>query len=173
MPRNRIIKRYSAAAVSEPEEIEPPKKIIPKWVVFVLAALLFLTAAGFIWAYLNYQRVSKKAAATSLTELQRQEVKKQVDELVAKVGRHIVLPEGEEPAMAEIKDAEMLAKDQPFYKDARNGDKVLIYFKAQKAYIYDPVRDVLVNVGPVVLQNKPAETKPAATAPAKTGTTTE
>jgi hypothetical protein len=147
-------------------------KDIPRWLAFILVILLLASAGGFVWAYKNYQKVSKKTDALSLTEMQRQVVKKQVEELVAKVGRHIVLPQGEEPAMAEVKDAATLADEQPFYKDAHNGDRVLIYFKAQKAYLYDPNRDVLVNVGPVVLQNKPAPPVEAP-APEETSTTTE
>ena len=56
--------------------------------------------------------------------------------------------------MATVVDAAALAKDQPFYKDAHNGDKVLIYVKAQKAIIFDEKNDRLVNVGPVYIDKQ-------------------
>jgi hypothetical protein len=70
---------------------------------------------------------------------------------VAKVRRHIVLPENETPIMATIEKADELAKTQPFYAGAVNGDKVLIYQQAAKAIIYNLAKDVLVNVGPVFM----------------------
>lgn len=39
-----------------------------------------------------------------------------------------------------------------FYTNAKNGDKLIIY--KQKAIIYDPVNNKLVNVGPVFIQKQ-------------------
>ncbi|TAN33237.1 hypothetical protein EPN28_02800 [Patescibacteria group bacterium] len=168
MPTKRRI--TSIQPVEAPPEIAA-KKTVPKWVVFVLVVILLLVSGAFVWAYANNVSVSKKLIVDSV-DAQRQEVKNQIKELVAQVNRHIVLPEGEEPTVATINDAETLAKTQPFYTGAHNGDKILIYVRAQKAFIYDPNRDVLVNVGPVSLQPKPAA--PAQeSASKKTGATTE
>lgn len=94
--------------------------------------------------------------------------KKEVQDLVAAVGKLIVLP-SEEPTVATVMDAKKLIAEQTFYQGAINGDKLLIYPKAQKAIIYSPSRGVLVNVGPVYFNNDQAQT----TAPAaKKATTT-
>ena len=88
----------------------------------------------------------------------------QIKELIAKVGKLILLPTGEEPVIATINDASTLIKEQPFYKGAVNGDVVIVYQKAAKAIVYSPSRNLIVNVGPIVLPDQPA--------PAKTSTST-
>lgn len=69
-------------------------------------------------------------------------------ELVAKVGRHMQLPEGENPTIATITDIEKL-RDQPFFARAKNGDKLLVYRGARKAILYDPVADRIIDVAPL------------------------
>jgi len=66
------------------------------------------------------------------------------------VNNLMLLPEGELPIMATVTNAADLKKEQLFYANVLDGDKVLIYVQNQKAIIYSPSRDVIVNVGPVV-----------------------
>ncbi len=72
----------------------------------------------------------------------------EVADVIAAIGKHILLPEGEEPTVATVSDPEKL-KDQLFFKHAEMGDKVLIYTKAKMAYLYDPDRDILLEVAPI------------------------
>ncbi len=74
--------------------------------------------------------------------------KEQVQNVVAMVAVHIVLPEGEEPTVATVSSLEQLA-GQPFFASAKVGHKVLIYTKAKKAILYDPVIDKIVEVAPL------------------------
>ena len=74
--------------------------------------------------------------------------KEETAKVVALVGKLVILPEGEEPVMATVTDKEKL-KDQPVFAKAENGDKILIYSIAQKAYIYNPTKNVIVDVVPV------------------------
>jgi len=67
------------------------------------------------------------------------------------VGRIIVLPNDEEPTVATVTDPEKL-RDQVFFANAKAGDKVLIYTKARKAYLYDPIAGKLVEVAPITTQ---------------------
>lgn len=60
--------------------------------------------------------------------------KKEIKDLVEKIGKLVILPADEEPVLATVTDKEKL-KDQPLFAKAENGDKILIYAKAQKAYI--------------------------------------
>ena len=62
---------------------------------------------------------------------------KDLEQTIKLVGKHIVLPTGEVPTMATVSDPEKL-KDQPFFEKAQVGDKVLIYQKAKKAYLFRP-----------------------------------
>lgn len=80
------------------------------------------------------------------------EAQKEMSELVASVGKLIDLPSGENPTVATITDPEKL-KDQPFFSNAKSGYKVLIYPTARKAFLYDPSREKLVEVAPLILGN--------------------
>ncbi len=72
--------------------------------------------------------------------------------LVAKVGLLVALPEGEQPTVATVTDKERL-KDQPFFAKAQNGDKVLIFTKAKKAYLYSVSMNKILEVAPVNIGN--------------------
>ena len=93
-------------------------------------------------------------AGYSYTEVRRLQANPQTaanDELravVAKVGRLVVLPEDEQPTLATVADPEQL-KSQPFFARAKKGDKVLVYNKAQKAILYDPVQDKIIEIAPI------------------------
>lgn len=141
------------SSTSRPASLTPSRGGGSKTTV-ALGMLLIMSVAGFVWSYIKYNDYKSKVARLSTPEGQQEMVKKQTAELVNKVKRHIVLPANEEPTVATILDAVGLAKDQPFYKGAKNGDKVLIYVKAQKALIYNEKEDLLVNVGPVFIENK-------------------
>lgn len=81
----------------------------------------------------------------------------EIAQVIAGTGRHIQLPTGEDPLIASIVDVETLVASQPFYQGAKNGDILLVYVQAAKAIIYSPSRDILVNVGPVILDESAAE----------------
>ncbi len=96
----------------------------------------------------NYYKIKTSPAAKSQAEQA-----KITQDLVDKVGKLILLPKGETPLILVIDDVKSLAKDNPFYKNASNGDRVLVYQKAGEAIIYSPTKNLIVNVGPVFLQN--------------------
>jgi hypothetical protein len=70
--------------------------------------------------------------------------------LVEKVGMIVLLPEGEIPTVATVSDLNAL-KGQAFFVDAKVGYKVLIYNKAKKAFLYDPLQNKVINIAPVNL----------------------
>lgn len=73
---------------------------------------------------------------------------KVIDEVVRKVGRHILLPSGEQPTLATVSDVTKV-KGQPFFANASNGDKVLVYTQARKAILYRPSKDIVIEVAPL------------------------
>lgn len=103
--------------------------------MFVLAALLLFTVAAAGYYYLQTRDLRGQAGAT-VGELQ---------ELISRVGRLMVLPEGEQPALATVNDPAQLA-GAPFFTLAKAGDKVLIYPVAKKAILYDPTADKILEV---------------------------
>lgn len=71
--------------------------------------------------------------------------RQEVAALISKVGKLVLLPEGETPTVATISDPEML-KDQPFFAKAVVGDKVLIYNEAKKAILYSVAINKVVDI---------------------------
>ncbi|OHB08971.1 MAG: hypothetical protein A3G46_00325 [Candidatus Zambryskibacteria bacterium RIFCSPLOWO2_12_FULL_39_16] len=72
----------------------------------------------------------------------------EAQKIIEEVSKLIVLPNDEIPTMATIQDPTKL-RSQPFFANAKEGDKVLIYTKAGKAILYDPVKKIIVEVAPL------------------------
>ena len=107
-------------------------------VVILLLAFIAMTGQA---AYLYMQNIQLKKNPQSAAQ-------EEVKSIVAKVGRLIVLPEGETPTIATVTDTKLL-KDQPFFAKAQVGDKVLIYTTAKKAILYNPTSNKIVEVAPL------------------------
>jgi hypothetical protein len=149
---------------------EKPKKN-GSGAVAVLFILLLVAIGGLVWSYTNYQKARSQVALLSTQEGQLQLAQQEVQTLLEKVKKHILLPDGE-PVVATIQDAAALASQQAFYVNSQNDDKLIIY--KDKAIIYSPARDLIVNVGPVFIQEgdelkSPAEvtSEPAPEQPAE------
>src|SRR3989344_1599693 len=101
---------------------------------FLLGLFLVVVVAGGGWWVYNRQSLSDLAniSANSPAKLSDS----QVDQLVARVGQFMVLPSDETPSVAIIRDVESLSQQQSFYRDAKNGDVLVVY--STRAIIYDP-----------------------------------
>jgi hypothetical protein len=112
--------------------------------LLILAAILLLglIAAGYKY-YMAQQEIAaiKQGANQNST---KDEVKKLLDE----VSKLYIIPQGEEPTVATISDIEKL-KNQPFFRNAKNGDKVIIFNSIKRAILYDPVSKKIVDIVPV------------------------
>lgn len=106
-------------------------------IIIGLVLLLVVTGGGL--AYYMLGGPNSKVAAEN-----------ELNDVVAKVGKLMVLPEGETPTLATVADPEKL-KDQKFFSNAQTGDKVLIYTNSQKAILYSPSLNKIVEVAPVNL----------------------
>lgn len=80
------------------------------------------------------------------------------EKIIKKISKLILLPEGEDPTIATVTDPQKL-KEQPFFAHAEAGDKVLIYTRAGKAILYNPKKNLLVDVAPMNL-SLPGESMP-------------
>jgi hypothetical protein len=78
----------------------------------------------------------------------QEDASKDLANTIKLVGKHIVLPTDEMPTMATVSDPAKL-KDQPFFANAKKGDKVLIYSESRKAVLYNPETDRVVEVAPI------------------------
>lgn len=95
-----------------------------------------------------------------------QAIQAEVSKMVSEVGKLIVLPSGETPTIATVTDITKL-KSQPFFQNAKNGDKVLIYANAKEAILYDPVLKKVLNVAPLNIGTSSAQTASPSSLPKK------
>ena len=137
-----------------PQQPKPKKKQKLNLLSVLLLVLLFLVGT---FGYLYYQ-TDQKLRRLSTPQGQDEVAKKEVQELTAKLGKLTILPQ-EEAVVATILDAQYLATQSAFYQDAQNGDKLVVYPQAQKAYIYSPEKNIIVNAGPLIV-NQDQSTRP-------------
>jgi len=108
---------------------------------------LFLALAG---GYFSYHFYSKYEA---LKNNPNTAVQEETETLVNQAGKVFELPTGEDPTVATVQDKEKL-KDQQFFNNAENGDRVLVYINAKKAILYRPSTNKVIEVAPLVMDTK-------------------
>ena len=118
------------------------KNISKKKLVLSLVYIIIVVGAlGFGAAqYSNYRDLKNNPDKVAAQESSR---------ITEKVSKLYKLP-SETPTIATVQDKEKL-KDQPFFKDANNGDTILIYQGARLAIIYRESENRLINVGPIAI----------------------
>lgn len=120
------------------------------WWRMVLALVVVGVLAWFVFDYIDTKKqLTLLESPVAVQEAQKEANEKEIQEVIAQVSKFIILPDGA-PSLATIQDVGALAEQQPFFKDAQNGDQILIY--TDKAIIFSPERNILVNVGPVYAQ---------------------
>ncbi|HEX8763309.1 MAG TPA: hypothetical protein VF733_06170 [Candidatus Saccharimonadales bacterium] len=79
--------------------------------------------------------------------------------IIRQVGKLYILPTDEEPTVALITDKSSLSSsgNREFYKNAQNGDYLLVYNKAKIAFLYRQSVHKLVHVSPVIPSQGPTE----------------
>lgn len=116
-----------------------PKKLSP-WLL-VVALLLFS-----IFMFVQYRDAKHKIASSAPAA-----ANKQVEDVLTKVGKLIILPKDEKPGSVQtVSDIDKL-KGLEFFINAQKGDKLIVYTKSKKAILYRPSTNQLVNVAPVTV----------------------
>lgn len=118
---------------------------------------IVLVIALAILAYVNYSK--RVQLATELQKLSVQMEQLQTGNnpqnvaaakaIVERVRRHIMISTAVEPTVATIVDVETLKSRNEFYKDAKNGDNLIV--TPTRAILYDPDKDIILDVVPVQL----------------------
>lgn len=125
-------------------QITKTKKII---IGLVLLSISAISIAGYsFYQYINARR-EFEVALNDPNALQKAN-QKELQKLLAEIGKFMKLPSDEEPSVVIISDLDKL-KGQAFFQNAKIGDKLLLYTKAKKAILYDPVAKVIVDVAPL------------------------
>lgn len=111
-------------------------------VILTVCIVALVVAIGVaVFFFVRYNNIRNNPESVSQETTQR---------IVAKVDELYALPTDEEPTIAEVSDKEKI-KEQPFFKNAENGDYILIYPEAKTAILYRESENKLINVGPIAI----------------------
>lgn len=124
------------------------QKFNKKFILLFVFLVFFIAVTG-LAVYFYNQYNSMKNNPDSL-------VKQEVAQLTQKIGQFMELPK-EEPSVATITDKNKL-KDQLFFANSENGDKLLIFTKAGEAILYRPSTNKIITVAPINLQTSETPT---------------
>ncbi len=114
-----------------------------KWRIVVASVLVIVIALiPSVYFYHQSQVAQQKLNGSTSTNLQT------TAEVIKRISRHILLPSSEQPTLATVSDASKV-RNQSFFANAANGDKVLVYAQAKKAFLYRPSIDKLIEVAPL------------------------
>lgn len=134
-------------------------KLLANKVILVISLVILIVAlVPSLYFYNQYQKTQ------SLLQNSNKQVEVETKVLIAQVGKLIELPTGENPTVATVSDKTKLL-DQPFFKNAQNGDKVLVYSKAKKAILYRPSINKIVEVSMINIGNTQSPTAAVTTVP--------
>ena len=117
-----------------------------------MGAIIFVLVL--VVGYLQY-RLSRVAYDEKYTSESVLNLPKNGQEVIKALGRHMILPDEQSPQIAEVQDVAQLRKTQDFFKNAENGDVVIMY--SSVIYLYRPSQDRVVSAGSVLPNG---ETKP-------------
>ncbi len=107
--------------------------------IIVLGALLVS-----LFFYFQYRKTQ------SLLNNPTQQAELEAEKLVVQVGKLIDLPKNEKPTVLTVSDVTKLL-DQPFFANAKNGDRVLIYTLANKEILFRQSENKIIEVAHVNL----------------------
>jgi len=109
-------------------------------VIIVVVALVGVVT----WQFIEMGRLRNPDHSAEQATREARALKEQVSKLMQ-------LPD-EDATVATVQDASRLS-GQDFFKDAENGDKVLIFTIARRAVIYRPSTNMIINSGPIVINS--------------------
>lgn len=111
------------------------KRFFP-YILLIVAVFIAAAVAVYFWREASRLRDPQKNADAEARSVAIQ------------VGKLVILPQDEEPTVATVSDPEQL-RAQPFFANAKLGDKVLIYARARRAILYRPDENKIVEVAPL------------------------
>jgi hypothetical protein len=173
-PAEPAIDPLHEAGVVPPAAAEPSKpaktggggrsrKLILAHIVLEILLVVVIAALAVYANNLQSERTDLKTQVAKLNNDPTLVAKRQSDDIVKKVGALMQLPSGETPTIANVSDAAKAREQSPFFKEAQNNDKVLMYVNAKQAILYRPSTNKIVLVAPLSLTNDQAATSTSQT----------
>lgn len=123
------------------------KKVWLGALIVVLVAAVGVLAYGYMDTRKELTNLAK--ANSSSGDLER-------DRLMAEISAYMQLPD-ETPTVAAVSDVTKL-KGQEFFKNAQNGDRVLIFSKAERALLYRPSTHKVIEYSRISVSNTDTQT---------------
>lgn len=159
------VKTEAAAQAKSKKKLRVPvmgKKAI---VATAIALPLLVLALG-----LAYQVKSNSDLKKQNQELSNPQKSAQIEteNLKQAVSKLVELPKGT-PTVATVVDSNKLKK-QAFFKNASNGDRVLLYTDAKKAILYRPSTNKVIEIAPINIGSGTTPAGTSTTPPAKSPT---
>lgn len=136
-------------------ENSPPNAALKSTVAKNKTTIIFMLGLALIVGLFLFLLNDRKELKQQVTELSSDTQTKADDEAVAlksEIGKYLELPD-EVPTVATVEDASKV-KNQTFFANAQNGDKVLLFSKAGKAVLYRPSTKKIIEVAPINLNNQ-------------------
>lgn len=131
----------------------PQKRAFKHTRIFVGSSLVIVLLAGCY--YFSPAKVTPPPPTpenNNTVETQVRAVTPPAAKLAAEVGKQVSLPTDEEPDSATVIDRNKL-QNQEFFKNAQNGDKILMYKRNQKAFLYRQSTDEIIAMATLVFQD--------------------
>ena len=115
------------------------KRIVVLFSLLALVIVILIIVVG----YSQYRLYKLSQEETVITDGTRVTANTG-EEVIKALSRHILVPQGK-PQIAEVKDVTKLRNSQAFFKDAENGDIVVVY--GTTIILYRPSLDIVVAMG--------------------------
>jgi hypothetical protein len=112
-----------------------------KWLL-VLIVVFVAVIGALTYGYLHTKSELNKAKNPTAAG------KTEAEQITNQINKYVDLPTTETPTLATVSDVSKL-KTQTFFKNAQNGDKVLIYTRAGTAVLYRPSTKKVIEYAPV------------------------
>lgn len=120
-----------------------------KVLFFILTAIIFVSALGTAgYFYYQYQQALQNP---------NQQTQQEIQEITQIISQYMELPD-EQANLATVTDKSKFVT-QPFFQNAENDDKILIFRDAKRAILYRPSTQKIIDVAPLITdQNNSANT---------------
>lgn len=153
------------ASMSVKSSTPVPKKKNRNLNMFLLVVVLILIGL-FVWSEKGRRDTAHQleTAAQQLEAIKnssQESGEARANEVIEKVHALIDIPTDPRPTVAQINDIDRLREANAFFGNSKNGDYLVL--TGNRAIIYDPDRDIVVDVAPFQVNRTSVSPSPSAT----------
>lgn len=151
---------------TQPQQTNQKKPLLsdPNKRLYLILAVVLLLFVGFVFKSNNDKQQLEEQVASLQQPQKDTSAEDEAAQLKEEIGQFLELPQNEEPTVVTVVDADKV-RNQSFFKNAQNGDKVLLYATSGKAILYRPSTKKVIEVAPINLGNNQQTTPSENTTP--------